>query len=462
MLYGDQRIYECDTQGNVKLISSLKEYIQMMQEKGRVFEIKDPVSREDIPELIDKLSANRKVLLFENVEGYSFRLVANLVPSQEVFKILFGDASNPREAFLEATKRRENKVPVNRTSLNTVDVRDKDLLNILPILKHYEGDSAPFITTSIISSPDPDSDFIGRGIHRMEYRGKNLLGVSLLNPPLGDIYQKYKARHENMPITISIGLDPLLFLSMALKVPWGTDKLEVAGGLRGKGIEVVPSFDSSIDIPAESEIFLEGYVSPDKGKQDGPLGEISGYYLTLKETPTVVVQRLSYKDSPVYHALMPTSPEADMYLIFVSSANLEENAKRLFPFISKITFIQKTFGSSVVVNVKSVERFKVRSLLMFLLSFPMIKKAIIVDEDVNPEDLKDVEWAFITRCFPAEDIIIVNRLQGQPIDPQAEDGYGVAKIGINATIQGKSIESRALVVKGDPEKVKKILNSTGG
>ena len=432
-----------------------------MQEKNRVLTIKDPVFREDIPELIDKLSTDGKVLLFESVEGYSFRLVANLVPSQEVFEILFDDARNPREAFLEAAKRREKKVTANRTSLNTVDVRDKDLLDILPILKHYEGDSAPFITTAIISSGDPDSGFIGRGIHRMEYRGKNLLGVALLNPPLADIYQKYKSRHENMPISISIGLDPLLFLSMALKVPWGIDKLEVAGGLRGKGIEVFPSFDSAIDSPAESEILLEGYVSPDRGQQDGPLGEISGYYLTLKETPTVVVQSLSYKDSPIYHALLPTSPEADMYLTFVSSAHLEENVKRLFPFILKITFIQKTFGSSVVVNVKNVERFKVRSLLMSLLSFPMIKKAIIVDEDVNPGDLEDVEWAFITRCFPAEDIIIIDGLQGQPIDPQAKDGYGVAKIGIDATIRGKSIENRAQVLKGDPEKVKKILNSTG-
>ena len=183
MLNGDNRIHERDTQGVVRLINSLRDYIQVMQKNDRVLEIKDPVSREDIPELIDKLSADRKVLLFDNVEGYSFRLVANLVPSQDVFEILFPNTSNPREAFLEGTKRRENKVPVTRASLNTVDVREKDLLDVLPILKHYEGDSAPFITTSIISSPDPDSDFIGRGIHRMEYRGKNLLGVSLLTRP---------------------------------------------------------------------------------------------------------------------------------------------------------------------------------------------------------------------------------------------------------------------------------------
>lgn len=444
------------------MINSLRDYIEVMQKNGRVLEIKDPVSKDDIPELIEKLSDSKKVLLFEHVEGYSCRLVANCVPSLDIFKIFFDGVSNPGEAFLEGVKKSCEKVPVKPGKLNTIDVRNKDLLDLLPILKHYQGDSAPFITTSIISSIDPDSGFIGRGVHRMEYRGKNLLGATLLNPPLGDIYRKYKERHLKMPVTISIGVDPLFFIAMALKAPWGADKLQIAGGLKGRGIEVIPSFDSSIDVPAQSEIYLEGFVNPDKCMQDGPLGEISGYYLTLKETPTVEVQRMTYKDLPIYHALLPTSPEADLYLVFVSSAHIEENAKRLFPFISRITFVQKTFGSSVVVNVGNVERYKIRSLIMFLLSFPMVKKAVIVDDDVNPEDLRDVEWAVITRCSPSEDFIIVDGLQGQPIDPQSEGGNGVGKIGINATVQGKLIKERAHVVKGDSEKVKKIINLTAG
>jgi 2,5-furandicarboxylate decarboxylase 1 len=444
------------------MIESLRDYLEVMKAKNRVLEVKDPVLREDIPELIDRLSASKKVLLFENVVGYELRMVANLVPSQDVFGILFGDENNPRSAFLERTTKRHAKIAVSRGPLVSIDVNGKDLLDILPILKHYKDDSAPYITTSVLSSIDPDSGLVGRGIHRMEYRGGNLMGASLINPPLGEIYQKYRARHQKMPISVAIGVDPILFLSMALKVPLETDKLEVTGGLRGGGVEVVPSFDSPIQVPAGSEIILEGYVDPEKGKQDGPLGEISGYYLTIKETPTVVVQRLSYRESPIYHALLPTCPEADMYLTFVSSAHLEDNVKRLFPFITRITFVERTFGASVVVNVKNVEGPKVKSLLMSLLSFPMIKKAIIVDEDVNPEDLKDVDWAFVTRCFAGEDIVIAKGLQGQPIDPQAKDGRGVAKLGIDATIQGKSMEPRALVAKGDSRRIDKILNSVGG
>ncbi len=444
------------------MIKSLREYLEVMKSKNGVLEVRDPVAREDIPELIDRLSGTKRVLLFDNVEGYDFKMVANLVPSQDVFGMLFGGEDNPRRVFLERTGKRQKKVPVSRGPFVSVDMNGKDILKVLPVLKHYKDDSAPYITTSVLSSIDPDSGLVGRGIHRMEYRGGNLMGASLINPPLGEIYQKYKARRERMPISVAIGVDPIVFLSMALKVPLETDKLEVTGGLKGGGVEVVPSFDSSIEVPAESEIILEGYVDPDKGKQDGPLGEISGYYLTIKETPTVVVQRLSYRESPIYHALLPTCPEADTYLTFVSSAHLEDNVKKLFPFISRITFVQRTFGSSVMVNVKSVEGPKVKSLLMSLLSFPMIKKAIVVDEDVDPEDLKDVDWAFVTRCFGSEDIVIAKGLQGQPIDPQAKDGRGVTKIGIDATIQGKSMEPRALVAEGDAGRINKILNSLGG
>lgn len=443
------------------MVDSLKDYLRLMEKAGRVLRIKEEVCKEDIPALIERLSGERKVLLFEMVEGYSCKLVANLVPSHDVFKELF-ETENPYEFFVRGIQKVEKKLNTTERNLHTTAITGKKLTDFLPILQHYDKDSAPFITTGIVSSLDPDTGVAGRGIHRMEYRGKNLLGVALLNPPLTTIYEKYKNRQERMPVSITIGLDPILFLSMALKAAPGTDKLEVAGGLKGKGVEVFSSFDSETDVPASGEFLLEGYVDAGKVKQDGPMGEISGYYLTVKETPTIVVERISHRDSPIYHALLPTSPESDMYLTFVSRAHLEESAKRLFSFISDITFVQKTFGSSIVVNVKTSEKYRIRNLILFLLSFPMIKKVIIVDDDVDPQDLRDVEWALITRCKADEDIIILNRLQGQPIDPLAEEVYGVTKIGINATVQGKHIEERAKVAMGNRERIESIIRSIGG
>jgi 3-polyprenyl-4-hydroxybenzoate decarboxylase len=92
----------------------------------------------------------------------------------------------------------------------------------------------------------------------------------------------------------------------------------------------------------------------------------------------------------------------------------------------------------------------------------MIKKVIIVDDDVNADDPYDVEWAVITRCKADEDFIIINKLQGQPIDPTVEDMYGVTKIGINATIQGKAIEERAKVVSGNAKRIEAIMRKIDG
>ena len=441
-------------------MDSLRDYIAFVKKRDLLLEIQDQVSREDIPELIERLSDTKKVLLFKNLKGYACSLVANLVPSHDVFRHLF-DTDNPYQFFLEGIKKTAKKVKAER-KLETVSLKGRDLLDLLPILKHYEKDSAPFITTSIVAARDPESRVVGRGIHRMEYRGKNRMGIALLNPPLVDIYKKHKAKRERMPVTVTIGVDPLLFLSMALKVQPGTDKLEVAGGLKGKGIKVVQSFDSSIDVPAGAEFYLEGYIDPNDVRRDGPLGEISGYYMVNKESPTMVVNRLSYQTSPMYHALLPTSLEGDTYLTFVSRAHVEEIVKKLFPFILDITFVQKTFGSSVIVSIKPADRSRIRNLILSMLAFPMIKKVIVIDEDVDPRDLRDVEWAFVTRCLADKDIVIMPELQGQPIDPQAEHGLGVAKIGIDATTQGKAFEEKARVAAGNRKNIERILKSVGG
>jgi UbiD family decarboxylase len=440
------------------MVDSLREYLDLLRGKGLLLEVNEPVQREDVPALVEKLSITRKALLFNNVEGYACRIATNLVPSHAVFGDLFA-SGDPYQSFLTGTKRLEKKVRGESGHLETIDMSGRDLLDVLPLLKHYVHDSAPFITTGIVSSADPDSGYVGRGIHRMEYRGGNLLGVALINPPLKDIYDKYRARNQRMPITATVGVDPVFFISMAMKVPFPTDKLEVTGGLKGKGVDVMASFDERIDIPAKAEYLLEGYVEPQAGRKDGPLGEISGYYMTVKETPSFRVERISHMEGPIYHALLPTSLEANMYLTFVSRAHVEDSLKKLYPFVTGITFTDKTFGSSVVVSVSPAERTRIKNLILFLLSFPMIKKAVVVDRDINPEDGADIEWAVITRCRADEDVVIVPGLQGQQIDPQAGEGLAVTKMGINATTQGKSMDARAVVSPGNAENIERVLRS---
>ena len=411
---------------------TLREFLKTVKDKALLKEIKKEVEREELPQLIEDLSKENKVLVFQNIKGYKAKAVANLLPTEEVWKIFWGE--KPSEEFLKRTETRGEKIRVPQKVDEYEEIEVKELLQILPILHHYEEDSAPYITTAVASSWDPLKKVVGRGVYRMEYRGGNELSIALLNPPLKDTLEFYRKKGENMPIVITIGHHPLVFLAMAMRIPEEVDKLEIASSLLGKGIEVMPSFFfPQIDIPSACEVILEGHVDPKDERKDGPLGEVSGFYHTLEKSPTVKIRKAFLKRPfYYYHALLPTGSEADTYLTFVSKAFLERKLKENFPFVINIKFIRKTFGSSVLVQVKEVkERSLITNLILFVLSNPMIKKCVVVDDDVNLLELEDVEWAIITRCWADEDVIIISYSKGQQIDPEAKRGYS-SKIGINA------------------------------
>jgi len=442
------------------MVSTLREYIRFAEERNWILHVKDSVSTGDLPELIHELSRKDKILLFHRVDGYGCKVIANLVFSHKVLAELLGDPKHPYKVFLDRLKvMGEKVVEAPKESYESFDVTEKDISHIIPILKHYQEDCGPYITTGIVSSIDPETDVVCRGIHRLGFRGKNKLGVAFMNPPLRDVFPKYAKQGKKMPVSISIGVDPLTFLSMALKAPNNVDKIQILAGLRDGKATVMPSFNSSITVPYGSEYLLEGYVDPQLSEPDGPLGEISGYYLSFGKTPTVVVQRISHLPSPIYHALLPTSLEGDTYLTFVSRAHLGDGVEKLFPFVLDMNLIRGTFGASCVVRIRPVERELIGNLILYLLSFPMIKKVCVVDEDVDIYDLYQVEWAVITRCKGDEDIVLIPNLKGQPIDPLSKGVHGITKIGINATVQGKDIEKTACVSKGSRENIEKILSS---
>jgi 2,5-furandicarboxylate decarboxylase 1 len=442
------------------MIDSLRDYLALLEKKSMLLPVQEKVFREDLPALIERLQGSGKALLFSNVDGYACRVAANLVPSRDCFADIFQTSTSPYEYFLQGVTRREPTRPTGGHDMVSLSLEGAELLEHLPILKHYELDSAPFITSAIASSRDPETGVVARGIHRLEYRGGNRLGIALLNPPLSELCEKYKRLQQRMPVSLSIGMDMALFLAMALKAPPDTDKLTIAGGLKGKGIETIRSVDSDIDVP-KTEILLEGHVDYNDRREDGPLGEISGYYMRLQETPTVVVKRLSYRPSAIYHALLPTSREGDMYLTFVSYAHIHETLMRLFPFVMEMKFVPRTFGSSVIIQVRSVETQRIRSLITFVLSFPMIKKVLVVDDDVDTEDARDLEWALITRFDPRRDLILIENLPGQPIDPQKKEGQGLTKMGMDATVFGKNIEQRAKISSGAADRMEAILQRYG-
>jgi 2,5-furandicarboxylate decarboxylase 1 len=370
------------------------------------------------------------------VKGYKFPVVGNLLGTKKRLSIALGvDQEHLLEDALPKLENRLLPILVSDRSQKVVITKKEkiDLLKLLPILTHYSKDSGPYITSGITSARDLKDGTIGRGLHRMEVRGKNELGISLLNPPLSEIYAHCKKERKKMEVATVIGVDPALLIAAVFKIPRGMDKLTVAGGLRGEPIPLVKAETVDIDIPAYAEITIEGFIDPKGKEKDGMLGESSGYYMTFSKSPTIHVTTITYRKGAYFHAIIPWSLEVDNLLYLIHGIDFVPKMKREIPTLKRIHLIPGTFGSHVVMSIDTDNKGEIRRALTLALSFSNIKKAVIVDEDVEVEDDHEVEWAMATRFQGDRDLIIIPDVRGQPIDPSSKEGFLTTKIGMDAT-----------------------------
>lgn len=407
----------------------LRELLAWWEQRGELREVRQELSpRHEVAALMWRAEGPLRLL---KVKGSPFPVVGNLLLPPAIAEAMGVREQEAGQALRERVK---DRVPLKRVEGSPLIEEHKGGLSSLPILTHYEADSGPFITAGLLSAEDPEGGPTGRGIHRMEVRGDDRLGVALLNPPLAEIYRRYRDRAEEMPVAVALGLEPAVFLAGALRVEG--EKLEVAGALRGKPVEVTTAPLTGIKVPAKAEFLIEGFVTSEEAS-DGPMGEVGGYYLKIPSTPTMRVERIWHRPEPLYHALLPWGRETDGILSLVAEASLGGICER-FPFVQRWAFVPWTFGSSVVLELGEASPGEVRAMLLWVLSSPMVKKAVAVPQGVDPGDLREVEWAVATRCQPSEDLVVLDRVKGQVIDPSAPERGITAKVAVDATGYGKS------------------------
>ena len=422
----------------MRAFSGIRDFVGYLRDIGELLTISTPLDpRFEISTILSELGKKEApAILFEEVKGHKFPVVGNLLGTKKRLSIALGV---DQEHLLEdALPKLENRLPPilvsDRSQKVVITKKEKiDLLKLLPILTHYSKDSGPYITSGITSARDPKDGTIGRGLHRMEVRGKNELGISLLNPPLSEIYAHCKKERKKMEVATVIGVDPALLIAAVFKIPRGMDKLTVAGGLRGEPIPLVKAETVDIDIPAYAEITIEGFIDPKGKEKDGLLGESSGYYMTFSKSPTIHVTTITYRKGAYFHAIVPWSLEVDNLLYLIHGIDFVPKMKREIPTLNRIHLIPGTFGSHVVMSIDTDNKGEIRRALTLALSFSNIKKAVIVDGDVEVEDDHEVEWAIATRFQGDRDLIIIPDVRGQPIDPSSKEGFLTTKIGMDAT-----------------------------
>ncbi|MBI2371428.1 MAG: UbiD family decarboxylase, partial [Deltaproteobacteria bacterium] len=225
---------------------------------------------------------------------------------------------------------------------------------------------------------------------------------------------------------------PIVLLASIMRSAIG-DKLEVAGALRGEPIELVPGETVSLEVPAGAEAILEGRILPHVREEEGPFGEVSQYYFS-DVSHVVEITAITHRQQPVIQALHPTAREVSVLAGIPAEFEILRLLRAQGFAVEAVRISGGTSYPHAVFSIRQTKTGQARQALFVLLSsMGFIKHAVAVDEDVDLDDPRDVEWALATRVQADEDLVVLTGLVGSSVDPSAEARGVTAKVGVDAT-----------------------------
>jgi len=315
-------------------------------------------------------------------------------------------------------------------------------LGRLPIQTCWPGDAAPLITWGLVVTRGPDKPRQNLGIYRMQVIGSNRVIMRWLAHRGGALdYRDWRLVHprEPFPVAVALGADPATILAAVTPVPDSLSEYAFAGLLRGSRTELAACLGSDLQVPASAELVLEGHIHPDDTASEGPFGDHTGYYNEVDTFPVFTIERITHRRDPIYHSTYTGRPPDEPAVLGVALNEVfVPILQKQFPEI--LDFFLPPEGCSyrlAVVSIRKQYPGHAKRVMMgvwsFLRQFMYTKFVILVDEDVNIRDWKDVIWAMTTRMDPARDTLLV---ENTPIDyldfASPVSGLG-SKIGFDAT-----------------------------
>ncbi len=305
----------------------------------------------------------------------------------------------------------------------------------MPIPTHNELDSGPYISAGLLIARNPKTGAQNVAIHRCQINAPDELGILLLPRHTLAFYSEAESAGEPLEIAIAIGVDPLTSLASQAIAPLDFDELTIAGALHGKPLDVVKCLTNDVRVPAEAEIVLEGRILPHRRAPEGPFGEFPQYYGERAERHVAKIDRVTHRRDAIFHTIVGGANEHLLLGAIPREATLLGHLRRSFPNVLDVHLSMGGVGRYVLyVKLRKRQEGEAKNVIMGAFAGHYdLKHVIVVDEDVDIHNARDVEWAVVTRSQADRDFLIVADAQGSKLDPSARDGVS-AKLGIDATI----------------------------
>ncbi len=343
------------------------------------------------------------------------------VKPSEIVDLLARAVEDPSEPKLI------DDAPVKNNIVHDFDLRK------LPIPKYYPGDGGRYITSGVVCS-----EYEGKrnlSFHRMMLTGRKEFTIRLVPRDLHNMYQKAQEYGNDLDIAVAIGLCPAVLLAAATSTDYETDELTIASALREKGLGSpieVTRLDEKLLVPAHADYILQGRITSREG-DEGPFVDITGTYDHIRQQPVVEIDRILYRDDPIFHALLPGGYEHFLLMGLPRESVMKKELSKL----AHVNDVRLTEGGCSwlhgVVSIKKGSDYDINALIKAAFeAHKSMKRVVIVDDDVNIYDDRQVEWAIATRFQADKDLLILEDQEGSSLDPSAHDL--TSKYGFDATI----------------------------
>ncbi len=414
----------------------LRNWLSSLSAAGRLAVAKEGVNLIDQLAAISKKVELERAVLFPRPQGHDMPVVANLFANRGWVADSIGV---PEEALLtrfqEATRHPLPWVEVADGPVQEVVHQDVDLLRQLPIPKHNELDSGPYISAGLMIARNPKTGAQNVAIHRCQISGPNRIGVLLLPRHTHHYFRMAEEAGTALEIALVIGAHPAYLLASQAIAALDEDEMNIAGALLGRPVEMVKCRTNNVRVPAQAEIVIEGRILPQVREPEGPFGEFPQYYGARANREVIEVDLITHRKDAIFHTIVGGGAEHLVLGEVPREATLLEHLQRSFPSVLDVRLPRGgTCRYHLVVKIDKRSEGEPKNIIMGAFGAHYdLKQVVVVDQDVDIDDPHDVEWAVATRFQADRDLIVVAGAQGSKLDPSAATDGVSAKMGLDAT-----------------------------
>jgi len=416
-------------------VPNLRDFLGELERDGELIRIREEVDAYLEAAAVIGLLDNGPAVLMERVRGYKNPVVAGVCGTRDrICRAIGVSREELHERLLYAIK---NPIyPKIEKNGRVKEISDSPRLSSIPVLTHFQKDGGSYITAGIVAARSLDGKIENVSFHRLQVLDDRHLAIRVVRRHLYKLLQMYREAGKPLEVAISVGLHPAIMLAAASPAPFGISEYGVANVLSGGNLVLTKCEEVDVPVPSDAELVLEGRIHPEQEVEEGPFVDATGTYDIIRRQPVVEVTRVMHQDQFIYQALLPGRSEHHLLMGLPREAQIWESVSRTVPYVRGVNL---TLGGCswlhVIVSLeKQSEGDGKSALLAAFAAHKSLKHAVVVDSDIDPYNLREVEWAIATRFQADKDLLLIPGVRGSSLDPSGDQNLELTtKLGIDAT-----------------------------